>query len=117
MSNNSDKPDAEFGLATGAAMDTTSLVEYADGSIVSRALIDNKSGSITLFAFAKGQALSEHSTPHHAFVEVLDGAAEFTIGGKRVAAHKGQLLVLPADIPHAVRAEENFKMALTMLRT
>lgn len=97
-------------------IDLAGSIEYAPNSVVSRTLIDNRAGTITLFAFDAGQGLSEHSAPFNAVVQVLDGEAEITIGGKAVNIAAGQILVMPADIPHAVRAAQRFKMLLTMLR-
>lgn len=92
------------------------LVEYVEGSIVSRTLVKSKAGTVTLFSFSGGQELSEHSTPFDAMVQVLDGEAELTIGGKLVKAGAGDTVIMPADIPHAVRAARPFKMLLTMIR-
>lgn len=92
------------------------LVKYAKGSIVSRALVQKKVGSLTLFAFDAGQELSEHTAPYDAFVQVLDGEAELVIGGKPVAATAGQIVLMPADVPHAVKANVRFKMLLSMIR-
>jgi len=92
------------------------LVEYAEGAVVSRALRSGKSGSITLFAFDSGQELSEHTTPCDAFVQVLDGRGEFTVAGRKHEVRAGQGLLMPASVPHAVRAVERFKMLLTMFR-
>jgi len=102
--------------APAKAHDLASLVDYAEGSIVSRALAENEAGTITLFAFDEGQALSEHSAPFDAVVQVIDGEADFTIGGNTVRAEAGQLVVMPANVPHAVKAATRFKMLLTMLR-
>ncbi|MGD8396467.1 MAG: cupin domain-containing protein [Candidatus Eiseniibacteriota bacterium] len=92
------------------------LVDYAEGSIVSRTLARSKAGTITLFAFDAGQALSEHSTPYDAFVQILDGDAELVIGGTSVPVTAGDTVVMPADVPHAVHATARFKMLLTMIR-
>ncbi len=92
------------------------LVEYAEGSIVSRTLVDTEHTTVTLFAFDEGQALSEHTAPFDAYVNVLDGAAELVIGGESVAASAGQIVLMPADVPHAVRATGRFKMMLIMAR-
>lgn len=91
-------------------------VGYVDGSIVSRTLAKAPGGSLTLFAFDAGQELSEHTAPFDAFVQVLDGAVELTIGGARVAARAGETVLMPAGVPHAVRATERFKMLLSMVR-
>jgi len=103
-------------IAAARAHDLACLVDYAEGSIVSRTLSDNRAGTLTLFAFDAGQGLSEHSAPYDAFVQVLDGAAQLTIGGKPVQAAAGQLVLMPANVPHAVKALSRFKMLLTMLR-
>ncbi len=92
------------------------LVAYAEGSIVSRTLVDTEHTTVTLFAFDAGQSLSEHTAPFDAYVNVLDGAAELVIGGETVPASAGQIVLMPADVPHAVRAPERFKMMLIMVR-
>ena len=92
------------------------LVEYQGGAVVSRTLTKGKAGTITLFAFAAGQGLSEHSAPFDAFVQVLDGEASLVIGGKEVHARAGETVVMPANVPHALQAAVPFKMLLTMIR-
>ncbi len=91
-------------------------VDYAPGSIVSKTLLDKKAGSLTLFAFDMGQKLSEHVSPYDASVLILDGEAVLMIGGTPVRAAAGELLVMPANIPHAVLAEKRFKMLLVMIK-
>jgi quercetin dioxygenase-like cupin family protein len=93
------------------------LLDYAPGAVVSRALAKASGGSVTLFAFEAGQELSEHTAPFDALVEVLDGEVELTIGGKPVMARSGETVLLPANVPHAVRARTRFKMLLTMIRS
>jgi quercetin dioxygenase-like cupin family protein len=93
-----------------------SLVEYAADSIVSKTILDKSVGTITLFAFDKGQKLSEHTVPYDAVVQVIDGTAQLTIGGEDVRVLAGEIIIMPANIPHAVAAEERFKMLLTMIR-
>jgi quercetin dioxygenase-like cupin family protein len=93
------------------------LVDYQDGSIVSREIISKKTGTVTAFAFDEGQGLSEHTAPFDAIVEILDGQAELTIGGKIVSAFTGQMVIMPANVPHAVKATKKFKMLLTMIRS
>jgi len=93
-----------------------SLVEYAADSIVSKTILDKSVGTITLFAFDKGQKLSEHTAPYDAVVQVLDGSAQLTIGGKDVRVLAGEIIIMPANVQHAVAAEERFKMLLTMIR-
>jgi quercetin dioxygenase-like cupin family protein len=92
------------------------LVEYAEDSIVSKAILDKRVGTVTLFAFDAGQKLSEHTTPYDAIVQVIDGRARLTIGGKDVAVSAGELVIMPGNVPHAVAADERFKMLLTMIR-
>ena len=92
------------------------LLQYQDGSIVSRVLLKNKGGTVTLFAFDQGEGLSEHTAPFEALVFVVDGDAEVEIAGKAYGVKSGETITLPADIPHAVRAATRFKMLLTMIR-
>ena len=92
-------------------------VEYAEASIVSKTIVDKDAGTLTLFAFDAGQSLSEHTAPFDAVVEILDGEAELTIGGEAVTASAGQMVIMPANVPHAVRAAQRFKMLLTMIRS
>jgi quercetin dioxygenase-like cupin family protein len=89
---------------------------YQAGAVVSRTIAKAKGGSVTLFAFDAGQELSEHTAPFDAFVTVLDGSVELTIGGEKVVARAGETTRMPAGIPHAVRAPEPFKMLLVMVR-
>ena len=90
-------------------------VDYAAGSVVSKTLVDKKAGTLTLFAFDQGQGLSEHTAPFDAIVQVLDGAAELVIGGTSVPARTGEMVIMPANVPHSVRAVQRFKMLLTMI--
>jgi quercetin dioxygenase-like cupin family protein len=101
---------------TGKSQGLVSLIEYSHDSIVSRTILDASAGTITLFAFDKGQKLSEHTAPYDAVVQILDGSAKLTIGGKDVKVSTGEIIIMLADIPHAVAAEERFKMLLTMIR-
>ncbi|HOQ05916.1 MAG TPA: cupin domain-containing protein [Anaerohalosphaeraceae bacterium] len=98
------------------AVSLNDLVQYACDSIVSKILLDKPVGSLTLFAFDKGQRLSEHTSPYDAVVQIIDGTAELTIGGQTVPAEKGQIVIMPAGISHAVHAKTAFKMLLTMIR-
>jgi quercetin dioxygenase-like cupin family protein len=93
------------------------LVDYQAGAIVSREVLKNKTGSVTLFAFDAGQGLSEHTAPFDALVLVLDGQAEVSIAGKLHRVQAGELILMPAGQPHALKADQRFKMMLTMLRT
>jgi len=92
------------------------MVDYAEDSIVSRTITKNDSGTVTLFAFDKGQALSEHSAPFDAIVQVLDGKVELVIGGESIIAESGETVMMPKNVPHAVNAVEKFKMQLIMIR-
>jgi quercetin dioxygenase-like cupin family protein len=92
------------------------LVQYQDGSIVSRKLSAAAGGNISVFAFAAGEELSEHTTPHAALVQVLDGRAEIRIADQAFQVASGECLLLPPGVPHALKAIERFKMSLTMLR-
>ena len=98
------------------AKQLVSLLQYQDDSIVSRVLLKNQGGTITLFAFDKGSGLSEHTAPFDALVAVLDGEAEIEIAGKNHKVRTGEILKLPANQPHAVRAVKRFKMLLMMIR-
>lgn len=91
-------------------------VEYSQDSIVSKTLINKPTCTLTLFAFDAGQSLSEHTAPFDAMVQVLDGKVELTIDGKPVPASKGDIVLMPANAPHAVKAVERFKMLLTMIK-
>ncbi len=93
------------------------LVAYQEASVVSKTLIERETGTVTLFAFDKGQGLSEHTAPFDAMVCVLDGVAEIAISGNPVEVRQGEMLVMPADEPHALKAVERFKMMLTMIRS
>ncbi len=103
-------------LPESVAVDIDGFIAYADGAVVSKTLIDNKAGTLTLFSFDRGEGLSEHSAPFDAVVQVIDGEVEITIGGKPVNAKKGEMVLMPANIPHALRAVSKYKMLLTMLR-
>ncbi len=92
------------------------LVDVQEGSVVSREVLKKKTGTVTLFAFGEGQGLSEHSTPHDALVQVLDGIVEIHIGGVPHQVSGGEALLLPANIPHALSAVTSFKMLLIMIR-
>jgi quercetin dioxygenase-like cupin family protein len=100
----------------GKAVALSGLIDYAVDSVVSKTIIDKPVGTITLFAFDKGQRLSEHTAPYHATVEVVEGTGIFTIDGKDIEASAGQILIMPANIRHAVTAGQRFKMLLTMIR-
>ena len=93
------------------------MVGYQDGAVVSRTVLKQPAGNVTLFAFDMGQELSEHTAPYDALVQVLDGEAEITIAGRPHRLRAGDMIVMPANQPHAVKAASRFKMMLTMIRT
>ncbi len=93
------------------------LTAYQDGSIVSKEVLKKETGTVTLFAFDKGQGLSEHTAPFDAMVCVLDGEAEIIISGKSYSVKAGEMIIMPADEPHALKANEPFKMMLVMIRS
>ena len=103
--------------ASAEVADTTELVKYQTGAIVSRTLIKKPTGTVTLFAFDAGQELSEHTAPFDAMVYLLDGEARITISGKPIHLKDGEMVIMPANQPHALKAIKNFKMILTMIRS
>lgn len=92
-------------------------IEYSNGAIVSKTVLKKETGNISLFAFAKGEALSEHTAPFDALIQVVDGKGEIIIGGKSFILETGQTIIMPANITHAVIAVEKFKMVLTMIKS
>ncbi|MEM2320478.1 MAG: cupin domain-containing protein [Candidatus Bathyarchaeia archaeon] len=101
----------------GQVLRLADLVDYHEGSIVSRTLIDRAAGTVTLFAFDEGQGISEHTVPYTAMAVILDGQAEITIEGKPLNLTKGEMMIMPANKPHSVRAPKRFKMLLIMIRS
>jgi quercetin dioxygenase-like cupin family protein len=101
----------------GQAIRLTDLADYQEGSVVSRTIIDKKTGTVTFFAFDQGQGLSEHTVPFDALVYLLEGEAEIAISGKPVTVKGGETVIMPANEPHALRATKKFKMILTMIRS
>ena len=93
------------------------LVDYQDQSVVSKTLIEKKTGTVTLFAFDQGQGLSEHTAPFDAMVCVLDGEVEIRISGNPFLLKEGDMIIMPANEPHALQAVKKFKMMLTMIRS
>jgi quercetin dioxygenase-like cupin family protein len=100
----------------GQTGDLTNLVDYQDGSIVSKEIIKKDKGTVTLFAFDKGQGLSEHTAPFDALVYVFDGKAEVMISGQPISLKAGEIIIMPANKPHTLKAVERFKMLLVMVR-
>lgn len=109
--------DKKAAALVGRPLRLADLVEYQTGAIVSRTLVDKKTGTVTLFAFDAGQRLSEHTAPFDAVVNVIDGVAEITISGEAMALSAGDMVIMPAGAPHSVAAVRPFKMVLTMIRS
>ena len=107
---------SETARVTAEVLDLNSLVAYQEGSVVSRTLVDKKIGTITVFAFAAGQGLSEHTAPYDAVVQVIEGEASITVAGERYRVGAGRMIIMPANQPHSLRAEQPFKMLLVMIR-
>jgi quercetin dioxygenase-like cupin family protein len=108
--------DKNVGMPTSEAVRLADLVQYADGAVVSKTLVQGEKGTVTLFSFDAGQGLSEHSAPFDAMVQVLDGRAEIFIDGEKIDTAAGETVLMPRDIPHSLNAPEPFKMLLTMIR-
>jgi quercetin dioxygenase-like cupin family protein len=100
----------------GQAQSLQGLVEFAEDSIISKTLLDKPTGTLTLFSFAAGQGLSEHTSPYDATVYILEGKAEIVINGESIEAAAGELVIMPAKLPHSLHARERFKMLLIMIR-
>ncbi len=100
----------------GKVAQLTNIIDFQKGAIVSRTLIDKETGTVTLFAFDKGQGLSEHTTPYDALVQILEGEASVKISGKTISVKQGEITIMPANHPHALFAATRFKMLLTMIR-
>jgi quercetin dioxygenase-like cupin family protein len=101
----------------GRAIRLVDLADYQEGSVVSRTIVDKKAGTVTFFAFAEGQGLSEHTAPFDALVYLLEGEAKIVISGKPVRLKGGEMVIMPAHRSHALQAVKDFKMVLTMIRS
>jgi len=101
----------------GTPFNLANHVDYAAGSVVSKTLLKKGVGNITLFSFDAGQGLTEHTSPFDAVVHILDGEAEITIGGKPKKVKAGEMLIMPANVPHSLHAARRFKMLLIMIRS
>lgn len=110
--------EEELGMKdiTAKVVKPIDLVEYQENSIVSRTIVDNSSGTVTLFAFDVEQGLSEHTAPFDALVQLLDGEAEITISGKKHVVKQDDMIIMPSNEPHALKAVKKFKMLLTMIK-
>lgn len=103
-------------VVLGRPLIANELLDYQKGAIVSRVILKKDAGNVTVFAFDKGQGLSEHTAPFDAMVEIVDGQARVRIAGKAHILKKGQIIIMPANIPHSVHAVKRFKMVLTMVK-
>jgi quercetin dioxygenase-like cupin family protein len=101
----------------GKVFEIADLMEYQEGAVVSREIIRKDTGTVTIFAFEKGEGLSEHTAPFDAMVQVIDGQAEIIISGKSNIVNTGEMIIMPANDPHALNALERFKMVLTMIKS
>ena len=108
-------PEKSCENLAGQILNPKDLIAYQDGSVVSRMLVYKKSGTITLFAFDAGEGLSEHTAPFDAIATIIDGEAEITIETTHHLLKEGQMIIMPANKPHALHAEQRFKMMLTMI--
>lgn len=100
----------------GRVVNLQKLISYSDGGIISKQILKNEAGNITLFSFDKGQGLSEHTAPFDAMVQILDGTVEITLGGVTYLLEKGESIIMPAHVAHALFAKEKFTMLLTMIK-
>ena len=112
-----EKSQKDTGDLLGQVAKLVDLVDYHEGSVVSRTIIDKDTGTLTLFAFDEGQGLSEHTAPFDALVHVIDGEAEVTISGKSLNLTEGEMVIMPANQPHALKATKRFKMMLVMIKS
>lgn len=111
-----DNKEKDAGIPAERVLEMADLIEYQEGSVVSRTIIDQQTGTLTLFAFATGQGLSEHTAPFDALVYLLDGEADIAIAGQSYRLRKGEIIIMPANKPHALKAIDKFKMLLVMIR-
>ncbi len=108
--------DSQGTFAKATVFNLAAQIDYADGGVVSKQVTKSPAGNVTLFSFDKGQGLSEHAAPFDALVQVLDGEAEIRIGGTPHIVKSGEIIIMPANIPHALQAIERFKMMLIMIK-
>lgn len=101
---------------TGKVVGLKELINYQEGSVVSKEIIKKETGTVTLFAFDQGQGLSEHTAPFDALVNIIDGQAEVTISGEPFIVKEGEMIIMPAHKPHALKAAEKFKMLLVLIK-
>ena len=115
MEHNKEEPGKE--KLVGHVIRLVDLADYQEGAVVSRTIIDKKAGTVTFFVFAEGQGLNEHTAPFDALVYILDGEAEVVISGKPLRLKEGEMVIMPANQPHALKTVKKFKMILTMIRS
>jgi len=101
----------------GKSFKIEKLIDYQENAVVSREIIRKETGTVTIFAFDKGEGLSEHTAPFDAMVQIVDGTAEIIISGNKNIVKTGEMIIMPANDPHALNAVEKFKMVLTMIRS
>ena len=101
----------------GKSFNINNLIEYQENSVVSKEIIKKETGTVTIFAFDKGEGLSEHTAPFDAMVQIIDGTAEIVIAGNKNIVQKGEMIIMPGNVPHALKAVERFKMVLIMIRS
>jgi len=104
-------------MATAKVINLRELIEYQEGAVVSRTILETETGTVTLFAFTVGQGLSEHTAPFDALVYLLEGEADVSLSGQTLRVHEGEFVIMPANDPHALKAVKNFKMLLIMLQS
>ncbi len=115
--NSAEKNKSCLSACMGRSRNLASLIDYSADSIVSKTILDKPAGTVTLFAFDKDQKLSEHTTPYDAIVQIVDGKAAITIAAEEKQVSSGEIIIMPANVPHSVFAKEKFKMLLIMIRT
>ena len=113
MEHNKEQTD----ILVSQAVRLIDLIDYQEGSVVSKMIVNKKTGTVTLFAFDEGQGLSEHTAPFDALVYIIDGETEITISGKTLRLEKDEMVIMPANEPHTLNATKKFKMILTMIKT
>jgi quercetin dioxygenase-like cupin family protein len=111
-----EKQDKKREELIGKVLVTNDLLQYQEGTVASRMIVLKKAGTITLFSFDKGEGLYEHSAPYDAILTVTDGVAEVSIAGRPFTVRTGEMIIMPANIPHALQAKQRFKMTLTMVK-
>ncbi|MFA5296092.1 MAG: cupin domain-containing protein [Methanoregulaceae archaeon] len=111
-----EKHDTKRAELLGKVLDLKDLVQYQDGTVASRMIVNRKAGSITLFSFDEDEGLSEHTAPYDAVVTILDGECEVWVAGTMHQMHAGETIIFPANVPHALSATTRFKMMLIMIR-